>query len=218
MLITVWWSCDWNKSKYLDWVGDTEKKGFSKFMGNFLFIQHLKSNRVLMYSSCREINDYICLNVRKSWYTQQICEKQSYTWAQKDLLNEWERGMMSGKRKKRGLERRGLDLLQWCSDAPKHSLWKLLNSSEDGTAHLHPREKNWKTFHMKAWEDASSCVFNLWTESYCRRGDVPFELGYGKTKIFVWLCVCVCGRQKDVTRVLRQVTLLCIIFKGRLLI
>lgn len=97
--------------------------------------------------------------------------------------------MMSGKRKKRGLERGGLDLLQWCSDAPKHSLWKLLNSSEDA------REKNWKTFHMKAWEDASSCGFNLWTESYCRRGDVPFELGYGKTKLFIWLYVCVEGRR-----------------------
>lgn len=217
MLITVWWSCDWNKSKYLDWVGDTEKKGFSKFMGNLLFIQHLKSNRVLMYSSCCEINTYICLNMRKSWYKQQICEKQSYTGTQKDLLNEGKEEWWVGRGKKRA-GKRGLDLLQWCSDAPKHSLWKLLNSREDGTARLHPREKNWKKFHMKAWEGASSCVFNLWTESYCRRGDVPFELGYGKTKIFIWLFVCVCGRQKGITRVLRQDTLLCIIFKGRLLI
>lgn len=165
-----------------------------------------------MYSSCCEINNYICLNMRKSWYKQQICEKQSYTWTQKDLLNEGKEEWWVGREKKRGLERGGLDLLQWCSDTLKHSLWTLLNSSEDA------REKNWKTFHMKAWEDALSCVFNLWTESYCRRGDVPFELGYGKTKIFIWVFVCVCGRQKGITRVLRQVTHLCIIFKGRLLI
>lgn len=60
-----------------------------------------------MYSSCCEINNYICLNMRKSWYKQQICEKQSYTWAQKDLLNEGKEEWWVGREKKEGWKEGG---------------------------------------------------------------------------------------------------------------